>query len=93
MSKAPCVKATRSVTLAGPLGRGGTEMFVSHETKDDFRALRCLGAIEGDAVRIPAEAIRELGARDGMRLGVTPLATPARGRKKAARGAARSRTT
>jgi arginine N-succinyltransferase len=87
----PLVKATRSLTLAGSLARGGSEMFVSFETKDDFRALRCQGSIEGDSVRIPAEAIRELGAKEGQRIGVTPLAAVSKGRKKAATGATRGR--
>src|SRR5690606_685401 len=75
------VKATRRVPLLGPADESspafGGEAIVSVDGKDaaseEFRAICCPFAPEGDGVRIPARAIELLGAREGATIGFTPL--------------------
>lgn len=75
------VKATTRRPLAGAAERGdqgfGGEAIVSvegeHALSEEFRAVCCGFAEDGEGVRIPARAIELLGAREGASLGFTPL--------------------
>ncbi|MFO0829564.1 MAG: arginine N-succinyltransferase [Phycisphaerales bacterium] len=72
----PLVKATTRTTLVGATTNASGTAFVSYEHKDDFRAVRSAYELDGDELRLPAETIAALGAKEGASIGFTPRDKP-----------------
>jgi arginine N-succinyltransferase len=71
----PLVSGTALKTLGPALsasaGANAPAAIVSHELKEDFRAVRTQFALDGDMLSIPAEAMLALGIKQGARVGFT----------------------
>lgn len=89
----PLVRSTSVRTLgpalASAAGTASGAAIVSHEHKDDFRAVRTHYALDGATLSIPLEAMQALGVKAGAKVGFTPSdarlqspAKPARVTKK-----------
>jgi arginine N-succinyltransferase len=76
----PLVQATTTRTCGGPTTRASSQMageaYVSLVGKDDFRATRSPYQTAGDTILLPAETLNALGAKEGSRIGFTPLGKP-----------------
>jgi arginine N-succinyltransferase len=86
----PLVLASGVKTLGHALspaeGMASGAAIVSHEHKDDFRAVRTRYELEGDTLSIPADAMQALGVKAGAKVGFTPadakLDTPSKSTKR-----------
>lgn len=87
----PLVKATTALPCGGATAKVSGKAYVSHESKDDFRATRSGYLLEGGTIRLPDETLAALGAREGSRISFTPLDAAGARHGKGERGASRGR--
>ncbi|MDZ4830564.1 MAG: arginine N-succinyltransferase [Phycisphaerae bacterium] len=93
----PLVVATTLKTLGGVTTNPTGIAIVSHEPKDDFRAIRAAYSLDGDTLYLAADAIEALSVRTGMKLGFTapdagPLAKETRAPKSAAKAVGKNKS-
>ncbi len=69
----PLVTASSWTSFGGETTKTTGVAFVSVEAKEEFRAARSAYRMDGDRVLLPAETVKALALRPGMRLGITPL--------------------
>jgi arginine N-succinyltransferase len=89
----PLVKATTVRTLGDGAAALAGSAIVSHEAREDFRAVRTPWALDGETLLISDEAMQALGVRAGARVGFTPIepAKPARGEQAVATSVQRTK--
>jgi arginine N-succinyltransferase len=71
------LRTASSCTLQGESSGEGEEMLVANSSDGVFRVVRCAVQVDGNGVRIPADAIEALEVGVGSTLGLTIAAIPA----------------
>jgi arginine N-succinyltransferase len=96
----PLVRATEVRSLGDGSATLAGSAIVSHEAREDFRAVRTAWALDGETLHISPAAMQALGLRAGARVGFTPIepapaAPPSRTRSAgaAAKSSPRSKST
>lgn len=71
----PLVRSTSVRTIGAALASAsaGAPGIVSHEAREDFRAVRTHCVLDGDTLSISAEAMHALGVKVGAKVGFTPM--------------------